>query len=447
MTDSPSPTLAANEEADVAIIGAGAAGLAAGIFAGEAAVRRAGGDHGILTPPSIMLLDGARRIGAKILVSGGGRCNVTHTRVTPNDFQGSSPAIIRNILRAFSEQAATQWFASLGVLLKEEASGKLFPITDRAQTVLDALLDRCQALHLSVRPQHRVLSLHSIHTQESPASPRFLITHSQGQLLAKRVILATGGRSFPKTGSDGFGWTLARHLGHTVTTTAPALVPFVLEASFFHASVSGLALDVALTVRVQNQVVDRRRGSLLWTHVGVSGPVVMDASRFWTCAQAEGHSAGIECSLLPDMTPEEVDTWIQEQAAQRPKLAVSTLLAQRFPDRLATALCAYVGIESGTALSNLKRSTRHTLVSALTALRLPVTRDRGWQAAEVTAGGVPLQEIDYRTMESRPQPGLYLVGELLDCDGRIGGFNFQWAWATGFVAGRAVIASLKDTGS
>jgi predicted Rossmann fold flavoprotein len=280
---------------DVAVIGAGAAGLAASIFSAEAAAK---GDR----PQRIVLLDGAKTIGAKILVSGGGRCNVTHEVVAPTDFFGNRH-IIKNVLAAFSVEQTVKWFASLGVELKREETGKLFPVTDKARTILTTLVNRCHELGVTIRPDHRVTGI------ETSAESGFVLQHSHGTLRAKHVILATGGRSIPKSGSDGFGYSLARRLGHHVTATLPALVPLMLEDTMFHKTLSGLSHDVELTTVVKGRNVDCRMGSLLWTHFGISGPVVMDASRFWTLAQEAGASPDLYGNFLPGMTQEQARQW------------------------------------------------------------------------------------------------------------------------------------------
>lgn len=408
----------------MAIVGAGAAGLAAAIFGAEAAGSASG--------PRIVLLDGAARIGAKILVSGGGRCNVTHETVTPTDFFGNR-RIIKNVLAAFSVGQAVDWFASLGVELKREETGKLFPVTDKSRTVLNALLARCRALRVDVRPDHRVTGVGRAQTPES----EFVLTHRHGTLRAAKVILATGGRSLPKSGSDGFGYELARRLGHRVTPTVPALVPLVLDSGMFHQRLSGLSQDVELTTMVNGTRADARTGSALWTHFGLSGPVVMDASRFWTLAQERGEAVELLGNFFPGRTREQVKTWFMDEVLHRPRRSLVNTLASRMPDRIADELSRSVECDPQQAIAQVPRAVRERIVTALTAFTFPVERDRGWNHAEVTAGGVPLEETDYRTMESKLVPGLYLIGELLDCDGRIGGFNFHWAWATGYLAGRA----------
>ena len=408
------------ESADLVIVGGGAAGLAAAIAAGERRETR-----------RLVLLDGAKTLGAKILVSGGGRCNVTHEAVTAADFFGNR-RIIKNVLAAWSVQQTIQWFHGMGVELKREATGKLFPTTDKARTVLNALLDRCHALGVEIQTERRVSGI-------DRAEGAFVVQHGNGAIGARAVILASGGRSLPKSGSDGSGYALARSLGHSLASTVPALVPLVLDETMFHRLLSGLSLEVALTTVVGGKSVDLRRGSLLWTHFGVSGPVVMDASRFWTLARERGEEAELYASLVPDWTADAAREWFQGQAAGNPRRSLAKTLASVVPERLAEALCAYVGSDSITPTAQVPRRERERLVSALIRLHLPVVSDRGWNHAEVTAGGVPLEEINYRTMESKLVPGLYVIGEILDCDGRIGGFNFQWAWATGYVAGRAAM--------
>ena len=409
--------------ADVAIIGGGAAGLTAAIAAG-----------GYSQDARIALLDGARTLGAKILVSGGGRCNVTHDRVTPKDFFGNRH-IVRNILAAFSVEQTIAWLTSAGVELKREETGKMFPTTDKARTVLDALLTRARDSGITVCLNHRV-------SEVARSGSGFEVRHNHGLLHAARLILATGGQSLPKTGSDGFGYRLARSLGHHVTSTVPALVPLLLHRSMFHTTLSGLSQEVALTTLVDGREVDRRTGSLLWTHFGISGPVVMDASRFWTLATNRGARVDLYGNFVPDRSSEELKQWFIRQTVEHPKRSLARTLSLLVPERFVESLCRHCSCNPQIVLAQVARTDRDPLLNALTRFRFPIEGDRGWNFAEVTAGGVPLEEIDYRTMESKLLPGLYLAGELLDCDGRIGGFNFQWAWTTGRLAGRSATRSL-----
>ena len=390
---------------DIAVVGAGAAGLTAAIFA-----KRAAPDA------RIVAMDGAPKIGAKILISGGGRCNVTHDVVTPDDFNGSRNAVAR-VLRTFTVDETIRWFAEMGVALKREDTGKLFPTTDRARTVVDALLRECAGLE--VRTQARVTSIRR-------DSDRFSIEISGATLRANRVVLATGGRSVPKTGSDGGGYALARELGHTVTDTFPALVPLVLEPGHWMTSLSGTSAEVELTVKSETgRVLARHRGSMLFTHFGLSGPVVLDVSRHWI---ASGGGT-LHVNFLPGETFESVD---QQLTGAR-----GNVLRGRLPQRLADILVGE------TKMTNLTKDDRRRLVRSIVETPVPVVRDRGFDYAEVTAGGVPLSEVDLSTMHSRRCEGLFLCGEILDVDGRIGGYNFQWAWASGRLAGEHAARKLR----
>jgi hypothetical protein len=405
--------------------------------------------------------------------------------VGPEDFNGSRH-VVRHVLAAFNVEAAVRWFASLGVELKTEETGKLFPVTDSARTVLNALLSRCEKLGVELWTGSRVTGVAAptavggqfrvaisgnqplrdgFITPETPVlryseepdsaaksgSSEYLRTGVSGGrevtrslLNCRAVIFATGGRSLPRSGSDGSGWDLVRTLGHSVTPTHAALVPLVLNAPSFHASLAGISMNVGLSTFANGKLIDRRSGSLLWTHFGISGPVVMDASRHYVITQETDAKPALQCNFLfPDQF-EVVERWLIEQSAARPKASLSNLLSTRLPARVAAALIGYCKIDPSLPAGQLPREARRTLVHALTALPLPVQQHRGWNYAEVTAGGVPLDEIDFRTMESKKIPGLYLAGEILDCDGRIGGFNFQWAWATGYLAGRAAARDVKD---
>jgi len=405
----------------VAIVGAGAAGLATAIFA-----RR-------LNPSrSVVLLDGAKKPGAKILVSGGGRCNVTNVSVTDADFNGGRRSIIRRVLRGFPVADTVAFFRAIGVPLHEEADGKLFPDSNRARDVVAALLREAEAAGVVLRAGHRVRDL-------APADEGIRLVMSEGDLHARRVVLATGGRSLPKSGSDGAGLDIARRLGHTIVPTTPALVPLLLaESEPLHRRLTGVAMDVELTVRADEAATARIRGALLWTHFGTSGPATLDVSRHWLRAGLEGRSAALTASFCPGERFEDVEAWWTRAAAERPRASVPTVLATRLPASAAGAIVGALGLDAAPALAHLSRSERRRLAHALVEWPLPVTGSRGYNYAEVTAGGVDLGEIDSATMASRVCPGLFLVGEILDVDGRVGGFNFQWAWASARVAARAL---------
>ena len=410
------------------IIGAGAAGLMAAIAAGRAA-------HAPGTPRiTITALDSARTLGAKVLVAGGGRCNVTHHEVTDAAYAGSSRNAIRKVLRAFTVEHTISFFADLGVTLKREDTGKLFPTTDRARTILDALLTAARDADVRLIHPWRVQSIQRL-------DHGFLITSDTGETrTADRIILATGGRSLPKSGSDGHGHTIARSLGHSITPRVfPALVPLTLPKDHFLTTLSGITLPATLEVRAPTgKKLAAFTNSTLFTHFGLSGPGPLDISRYYTQAKLDDPDATLIISVLPDHTPESLDA----QLLALGKQSVGRFLRERLPERLAEAIALHAAVDPATPGASLSRDARKALVKSLTQLPLPITGDRGYTYAEVTAGGVPLAELHLDTMESRVCPGLHLCGEICDVDGRIGGFNFQWAWASGHVAGTAAAHAL-----
>jgi hypothetical protein len=419
-----STSIPALETADLVVVGAGAAGLATAIFCARRAPHL-----------RVLCLDGARTLGAKILVSGGSRCNVTNRVVTEHDFWGGSSRVVRHVLRAFPADRAVAFFEEIGVTLHEEEDGKLFPDSNRARTVLDALIGEARRAGVHVRAGCRVDDV----ARDGTA---FRVSTVAGAIHARAVALATGGRSLPKSGSDGFGYELARRLGHGSVPTTPALVPLIL-ADGFHERLSGVAHRAAIIIRSDGTSAPvRLTGSLLWTHFGASGPLVLNASRHWHRAQIEQRQVEVSVSICPDDDFASVDRWLLDSASVRPRASVSAVLATRVPASVAAAWLDRTGIGSDTTMSHLTREERRRLVHALIDTRLHVRDSRGYNYAEVTAGGVPLEEFDPATMQSTVCAGLYLVGEILDIDGRIGGFNFQWAWSTGWIAGNAIARAL-----
>jgi predicted Rossmann fold flavoprotein len=332
------------------------------------------------------------------------------------------------VLRRFDVPETIAFFAELGVELVREDTGKLFPSTNRARTVLDALLRAAADAGATIAHPRRVAHVR-------PDGGGFVVEGDGFAVHAPRVVLATGGMSLPKSGSDGHGWTIARALGHTVTPRLlPALVGLTLADGHFVRDLSGLTLETTLDVRAASgKRLATRTASTLCTHFGISGPGPMDISRHWQHAHADDAGARLTIAWLDD-GEEALDAMLRGLGAR----SVLRGLAERLPERLVRALCAGAGVDPATPGHALARHARRALVRALKETELPVTGTRGWKQAEATAGGVPLSEVHLDTMESRIRPGRFLCGEMLVVDGRIGGYNFQWAWATGHLAGQRV---------
>ncbi len=398
-------------------MGAGAAGLMAAVHAARAGAR-------------VALLEGAREPGRKILISGGGRCNVLPAESTPEDFftQGSRH-VLRRLLASWPLAEQRAFFErDLGLpLVWEEESGKLFPAAQKARVVRDALLraarDAGVVLHCPWR--------------ERLAAGFQLEAAGGARLTAERLILATGGSSVPQTGSDGAGYAFARALGHDLLPTYPALVPLSTNDARLRA-LAGIALPVRWRALAGGKVLEERTRELLFTHQGFSGPAILDASHWWTRAGAE---------IQVDWGARGRAHWTEALAAAAGRRTVAASLEEALPARLAEVLCTLAELAPGTQLAQLERARRERLLALLAGFPLPIAGSRGFAVAEVTGGGVPLGEVDPRTLASRACAGLYLCGEILDAIGRIGGFNFQWAWATGRLAGVAAARPAPPTGT
>jgi len=398
----------------IAVLGAGAAGLLAAIFAAGAGERR------------VLLLERTPDGGRKILVSGGGRCNILPSSVDPGRFvTDSSPNTLRKILSSWPLAEQRRFFedeAGIPLALEPE-TGKLFPASNSAREVRDKLLALARGRGVEVRFGAMVTDL-------APSSPGWTVRMADGgEVRAAAVIVATGGLSLPGTGSDGTGLAIVRRLGHQIHATYPALTPLTLEPPHY-AGLAGISREVTLTAPGPRKATLTTTGGFLFTHRGYSGPTVLDLSHLAVRSRLAG---GPPQPLLVQWTGHDANAW--DTFLREGQGTAFGLLRRHLPDRLAEALLADAGVDGARTLPQLRREERRRLVEALTAHPLPWTGDEGYRKAEVTGGGVALSEVDPRTLESRRHPGLFLCGEILDAFGPIGGYNFLWAWATGRAAG------------
>lgn len=423
-------------EADIAIVGAGAAGLMAAICAGRSASKQ---KH----TPKILILEGSKKLGRKILISGGGRCNVTNRCVSADDYAGGPRNAIKKVLKRFDASETAEFFRELGIEFHiEEDTGKLFPVSNRASSVLNALL----------REAKKYASIHHPCRVESVAkdidSGQYLVRGEWGSLRTPRLVLATGGKSIPKTGSDGHGFKMVAELGHTTTPLVlPALVPITLPREHFICGLSGVTLRAALELwSPTGKRLQRFDNSTLCTHFGLSGPGPLDISRYFLAAKEDDESVQLTLNWIPDLNEDELCVRLRAEKQRRP----AAFLRDYLPERIVRAIlelwrrdAELSSDEEQTVCQQLSKKNIRSLARLVTKTPLPATGSRGFNFAEATAGGVPLSEIQLKTMESRVQSGLYLCGEICDVDGRIGGFNFQWAWSSGYVAGVSVASSLR----
>jgi predicted Rossmann fold flavoprotein len=416
---------------DVIVVGAGAAGL----FAAAAAAQRG---------KRTLLLEKNTRAGVKILMSGGTRCNVTHATDVRGIVRafGRQGTFLHSALARMSPDDVVRLLAADGVETKVEETGKIFPATDRASDVLAALLARLQrsGAEMALNESLRDLQVDG---------GGFRLTTSCTNRMASRVIVTTGGRSYPGCGTTGDGYAWMEAFGHTVVAPRPALTPITTHESWVRdlrgitlpdVGVQVLPRDGFATASVkarQRAALATDRGSLLMAHFGLTGPVILNVSRV-----VSGHDRPADlcvvCDFLPQTSQQQCSEWLDDFCRDEGKSQLVTLLARRLPRRCAETLIARSDMPADRRGADCRRDERLRLVSAVKGLAIPVAGTMGFKKAEVTAGGVSLDEVDSRTMQSKIVPGLFLAGEVLDLDGPIGGYNFQAAFSTGQLAGLSV---------
>jgi len=405
---------AAEARRRIAIIGAGAAGVMAAIFA-----ARSGAD--------VLLLERTADGGRKILISGGGRCNILPSRLDETRFvTDSSPNTLRKIVRSWPLAEQIRFFDDeLGLALVEETeTAKLFPASNRARDVRDGLLALAARLGTHFRPSTIVDGVLPLEHN------RWRVTMVDAEPLdVDAVIVASGGLSVPKTGSDGLGLQVARKLGHTIHKTYPALTPLTAEPSAY-TELAGISLPVTLTAHTAERTASAT-GGFLFTHRGYSGPSVLDVSHVAVRSKSRGADLA---HITVGWSEHSAEEWLRALRRSGNRSVIG-LVREKLPDRLAAVLLHYAGIDAARSTADLKREERTALIDLLVSGPLPWSGDEGYAKAEVTGGGVSLAEIDPRTMESRLHRNFFLCGELLDAFGPIGGYNFLWAWATGRAAG------------
>lgn len=401
---------------EVVVLGGGAAGLMAALRAAELGC-------------ATLVLEKNRKPGVKILMSGGTRCNLTHATDNRGIVEAYGPPgrFLHSALAAFSVEDTLAFFDAEGVATKVEETGKIFPVSNRAVDVLDALLHRLQRSGASLALQEPVRDL-------APTETGFCITTPSRTVRARKVIVTLGGQSYPGSGTTGDAYPLLAKLGHTIIPPRPSLVPVTVACPWV-AELRGITLpNVTVRIREGKKDLVSRRGSLLFAHFGLSGPVILDVSRV-----VSGHPTPTALLLVLDLLPQtseaELDTFLRTESLASGKKQLAVVLGTYLPRRLCDQVLQLAGLAVDRKAAALSKGERQRLVESIKQMQLPITGTLGFARAEVTAGGVALHEVDSRTMQSKKIPGLYLAGEVLDLDGPIGGYNFQAAWSTGWLAG------------
>ncbi|MDV6316624.1 NAD(P)/FAD-dependent oxidoreductase [Idiomarina sp. HP20-50] len=386
---------------DVIIIGAGAAGL-------HCAAHAAKGGN------SVLVLDHAKQAGKKILISGGGRCNFTNMYAGPENFLSSNPHFCKSALSRYTQWDFIGLVAEYGIAYHEKTLGQLF-CDDSAKDIVRMLMSECDRHGAKVQLRTDVISVEH--------DSNYRIETSKGEYRCDKLVVACGGLSMPKLGATPLGYQLAEQFGHSIVPVRAGLVPFTLQEDEKNrfAEVSGVAVPV--TAEANNGYF---REAMLFTHRGVSGPAILQVSSYWQPGEA------VTINLLPDLDAFE---WLKTQQQQQPKTQLNTVLQQHFPKRVVSAFAKQHQWPLSNKLADTSNAQFQAIADNLNRWQLKPNGTEGYRTAEVTLGGVNVDEVSSKTMESKKQPGLYFIGEVLDVTGWLGGFNFQWAWSSGFACG------------
>ena len=388
---------------DVVVIGAGAAGLMTAITAGQRGRQ-------------VQVIDHANKVGKKILMSGGGRCNFTNTGTTPGNFLSANPHFCKSALARYTPWHFIELVSKHGIAYHEKELGQKFCDVSSKQ-IVKMLVDECQAAGAQIRTECSVQRIEH-------GSDGFRVHTTQGLFHCASLVVATGGLSIPSMGATGFGYEIARQFGHQVLPTRAGLVPLTLSGKHQErlADLSGVALPIEARCNGK-----RFQNFMLLTHRGVSGPAILQISSFWQPGDA------LELDLLPG---QDAGEWLRQMKRERPAAELRTVLGEMLPKRLAQRLCEHWLPDR--PVRQLDEPVLRQAAQLLGAFPLVASGTEGYRTAEVTLGGVDTAEVSSSTMESKRVPGLHFVGEVLDVTGWLGGYNFQWAWASGHAAGGVV---------
>ena len=401
----------------VIVVGGGASGMMAAITA-----RRQGAD--------VTILERNPRVGKKILATGNGRCNYTNINTDISYYHGNNPKFVYSALAQFDVYQTIEFFEDLGIVHKIEDRGKVFPMSDQASSVLDVLRYQLE------KRQVKVICNAFVQNISVKGDNRFQLKLEDGSSIeGDRVIIATGGKAMPSSGSDGNGYHLARQLGHSIVNVFPGLVQIMLEGSFFK-QIQGVKFVGTAEVLQKNKSVAKDRGDILFANYGVSGPPILQISRKAGELLLKGQNPVLKISIIDTMSQQQVNNLIEKRFNKATEKTVEFSLVGLINKRLIPVLLKEAGIKDLKApVQTLSKEEREKIANILTDWRFKIRGTKGWSSAQVTAGGVNTKEIDPNTMESKIIKGLYFTGEIIDIDGQCGGFDLQWAWSSGFVAG------------
>nr|WP_294682879.1 NAD(P)/FAD-dependent oxidoreductase [uncultured Anaerotignum sp.] len=398
----------------IIIIGGGASGMMAALSA-----RKQGAE--------VCVLERQARVGRKLLATGNGRCNLTNTKLTPKNYHGQNAAFAQTALQAFNTKSTLAFFQSLGLLSTVEPSGKVYPLSDQAGSVVDVLRLALEETGVEIRTSFEVTELKRSKKRE------FRIFSKEETLRADAVIICCGGMAGGKLGGTQSGYDLLKSQGHTLTKLFPALVQVKTDTAFVKA-LKGVRADGAVLVERNGKILAENAGEIQFTDFGISGPTVFEISRVISTGKAP---LTVHLNLLRNLSHEEVVSLLQNRKKTMPHQALENFLTGILHNRLGRTILRYAGFGLAEPIHSLMPSDIKRIAHAIQDFSLSVLGTMGFDAAQVTAGGIRTEEFNPSTMESRLVPGLFAAGEVLDIDGDCGGYNLQWAWASGYLAGKS----------
>jgi len=400
-----------------AIIGGGASGTMAAISAARS--------ENIVT-----IFEKNEKLGKKILITGNGRCNITNRTVSHQNYHGTHPKFASSVLAQFSNTDTIKFFEDLGLILKEEDEGRLFPRSNQAQSVVDVLTEELERLGVEVKLNQKIKKV-------IKQKNKFHITSYQNKkYIFDKLIIATGGKSYPKTGSTGDGFRFAESLGHRIIKPFPASTPLRIKSIVCN-KLQGIKIDATLKIFHNDKQISEKTGELLFTHLGLSAPVVLESSREVSRILTSNPKAKLECSinLLPEYSFSEIRNILLKRINDHPERNIGNQFIGILPKKVTPTILKHYDIDPLTQSMNISKKTLHRIIEILTDHREKIIGVLGWDSAQFTAGGVDISEIDSKNMQSQLVKGLHFCGEVVDIDGDSGGYNLQWAWSSGFVAG------------
>ncbi|SFR09767.1 hypothetical protein SAMN05660706_11954 [Desulfoscipio geothermicus DSM 3669] len=406
----------------IAVVGGGAAGLTAAV-----AARYNGAE--------VTVLERMNRVGKKILATGNGRCNLSNTDLSINHYYGKNPKFAYGALSRFDFYKTMAFFEKLGIAWKVESGGKVYPVSNQASSVLDVMRHELEALGVETRCEAGVRDI-------TRKNGRFILHLENGGIFkAERVIIATGGKAAPNLGSNGSGYALAEKFGHSIVEPFPALVQLKLAADFLK-QIAGIKFDYEAEIMADKKSLARAAGEILFTNYGISGPPILALSRTAGEFLHRGEKVTLKLNIINYMSPDELEAFLLNRLRQQAHKPLAFSFVGFIHKRLVPVLLKEAGIEDiNKPAGQLTAGERGAVLRILQDWRFQVTGTNSWPAAQVTAGGVDVKDVDQKTMESKLEPGLYFAGEVLDIDGDCGGYNLQWAWSSGYVAGESAAVS------